>query len=98
MPFYVELPDFGGVRRRTPRVPWVVAGEVREAMLHISYPAALAGSRPAGEWVPVPGPVRMMSDATWVRLLIAAGETEAAARGRETLSPLERAELEGGGA
>jgi hypothetical protein len=87
----VELPDGGGARRRTPLVPWVVAGAVQGTALYISEPPLLTGSRPAREWAEVVGPVRIVTEAEWVRLLRAAGVDVEAALG--TLSPLERAEL-----
>jgi hypothetical protein len=93
MAFYVELPDAGGARKRTPLVPWVVAGELRGGALYIAEPPLLVGSRPAGEWVAVPGPVRIINEAEWVRLLRQAGATGSAALAETLLSPLERAEL-----
>jgi hypothetical protein len=93
MPYFIELPDAGGARRRTPLVPWVVAGELRGTALRISDPPALTGSRPAGEWVATAGPVRIITEAEWVRLLRAAGATGSAALAETLLSPLERAEL-----
>lgn len=94
MPYFIELPDGGGVRRRAPLAPWVVAGEVRGMALFIADPPALVGSRPAGEWVATAGPVRIVSEAEWVRLLREAGAVGSAALAEMLLSPLERAELE----
>lgn len=93
MPYFIELPDHAGVRRRTPLAPWVVRGTVQGTALRIAEPPALLGSRPVGEWVETQGPVRIVSEAEWVRLLTAAGVDVAVAL--TTLSPLERAELEG---
>jgi hypothetical protein len=43
--------------------------------------------------VEVVGPVRIVTEAEWVRLLRAAGATGSAALAETLLSPLERAEL-----
>jgi hypothetical protein len=95
MPFYVELPDHAGVRRRTPKLPWVVFGLIHDGYLRITVPTALAGSRPVAQWVPVPGPARPISEAEWVRLLQKAeADEDLVAAALATLSPLERAELE----
>lgn len=91
MPYFVEVPDHAGVRRRTPLAPWVVRGTVQGTALRIAEPPALIGSRPAREWVETAGPVRIVSEAEWVRLLGAAGVDVAAAT--SSLSPIERAEL-----
>lgn len=63
MAYFIELPDGGGARRRTPLVPWVVAGTVHGAALSIVEPPLLVGSRPAGEWVATEGPVRIINEA-----------------------------------
>lgn len=95
MPYFIELPDGGGVRRRTPLAAWVVAGVIQGTALRITEPPMLIGSRPAHEWVETEGPVRIVTEAEWIRRLQAAGAAGPAVAALANLSPLERAELEG---